>query len=318
MNPTPTIISFFGNPGSGKSTLCNSLIGYIAFNSGVSIGQGMTTKSQTFQLGSKIIVDSPGLADPVMRERVAVEIETSLKQNGDYKIIFVVTLDSGRVKVQDLETLNTIIRSIKTPFEYGLIINKVTPRVAEKLKLCPADLQACIKMVEKMPFETLVIKKINDLEDQDNVLIEDSSIKQELLAFFDKIPSRLIRKEQVGKVEVRDYDKKVKEMETKLTELTQQIQRSQQENERLMKNTENMQNQLSREIEVNRENTKQHELHMNNMKLHNDQMMNVLNNNLQEQRALTQQAIARAEEADRKAEEARNRGGGGGGGCTIM
>ncbi|EFA85999.1 hypothetical protein PPL_01232 [Heterostelium album PN500] len=66
-----SIINFLGNPGGGKSTLCNSVIGKVVFESGVSVGKGLTTKTQSYKLENRLIVDSPGLSDPVMRERAA-------------------------------------------------------------------------------------------------------------------------------------------------------------------------------------------------------------------------------------------------------
>jgi len=40
------VILFCGNPGVGKSTLCNSIFGEAIFQSGVSLGKGMTTHKQ--------------------------------------------------------------------------------------------------------------------------------------------------------------------------------------------------------------------------------------------------------------------------------
>ena len=93
------IVILAGNPGSGKSTLLNSLAGKITFPSGVSIGEGLTTIVQTARgTDGKLYGDTPGLDDVAIRAKAAGEMNKILRANNAIKLVFVVTLEAGRVK----------------------------------------------------------------------------------------------------------------------------------------------------------------------------------------------------------------------------
>ena len=56
-----------GNPGSGKSTILNSLAGEVLFKAGVNIGQGLTFKLDEAENKNGHFLDTPGLADEELR-----------------------------------------------------------------------------------------------------------------------------------------------------------------------------------------------------------------------------------------------------------
>ena len=56
-----------GNPGSGKSTILNSLAGKVLFKAGVNIGQGLTFKLDEAENKNGHFLDTPGLADEELR-----------------------------------------------------------------------------------------------------------------------------------------------------------------------------------------------------------------------------------------------------------
>ena len=96
MKSAEEYVLFVGNPGGGKSTLLNSLLGKLHFKSGVSFGQGLTTLFDSSVQDGVTFCDTPGLLDTALRQQAAEEITKALKQDGVYRIFFVVTLEAGR------------------------------------------------------------------------------------------------------------------------------------------------------------------------------------------------------------------------------
>jgi len=130
-------IIFCGNPGTGKSTLLSCISG-LKFESGVSFGHGLTTelKFQTNPADPNTrYADTPGLADIALAEKAAAAIHKALqdaaKKGRSVRIIFVVTTDAGRVRADDLMTMNKVMESIALKGgvkvemnSHGVIVNK--------------------------------------------------------------------------------------------------------------------------------------------------------------------------------------------------
>ena len=122
-----------GNPGVGKSTLANCMAKTVLFKSGVSFGKGMTYQLDQNSHNGVTYLDTPGLADFKIRKEAAEAITQGLKKGGNYQIFFVVTLESGRLRPEDLATIKLVLENAKKITSYSLIINKLSKRLYDSL-----------------------------------------------------------------------------------------------------------------------------------------------------------------------------------------
>ena len=123
-----------GNPGAGKSAILNQLLGRNAFKSGVSVETGVTSLLQWCTTSSGLkLGDTPGLSDIETRSAAAVEISEALRQDGKYRLVFVLLLDNGRVRADDLATMKLVLTAIKDPtLKYAVLINQVNSSLMGK------------------------------------------------------------------------------------------------------------------------------------------------------------------------------------------
>lgn len=131
-----TIIAI-GNPGSGKSTTLNYLAQQkpVLFKSGVSYGSGMTYALDSKEVNGITYCDTPGLNDPALRKPAGEAISKALKKGGKTKILFFITLESGRSKNDDVTTMNLILQAApEIGNNYGIIVNKIKAKQAKGLK----------------------------------------------------------------------------------------------------------------------------------------------------------------------------------------
>ena len=78
-------------------------------------------------------LDTPGLADIKMREKAAKEITTALKLGGIYQVFFVFTLESGRVRPEDITTIKLVLESASDINRFSLVINKLSAPAYNRL-----------------------------------------------------------------------------------------------------------------------------------------------------------------------------------------
>ena len=178
-------IIVIGNPGAGKSTILNGLAGEVLFKSGISIGDGLTYQLDERENARGTFFDTPGLADNTHREAAGKAISTALRKGGNFKILFFVMTESGRIVRQDVTTLRLVLDAApEIENHYGIVINKLPKNVAKALqnpekggvfltKLFAGipDHQRCAQSnITYLPFHS-------ELDAEDNKLIDLSDLK---------------------------------------------------------------------------------------------------------------------------------------------
>ena len=219
----PQFRVFIGNPGAGKSTLANCVANKLLFESGVRYRRGMT-----YQLDSKshdgiTYLETPGLSDIVLRKKAAKAITEALKQNGTYQVFFVITLEAGRLRPDDITTIKLVLESASDIKHYSLIINKLSTVVydgllendAEQLKFMITELVLQTNSKDKPP--TVFLQKHSvKLWDGKNKFEELVDLKE----FVDMAPSMNVRPTNIEDIKgVDNYEEIVKIMSQKLTKL---------------------------------------------------------------------------------------------------
>ena len=216
---------FIGNPGVGKSTLVNCLAQKVLFKNGVSIGSGMTYQMEKQEHDGIVYMDTPGLADIKLRKAAAEAITKALKQNGIYQIFFVVTLESGRVRPQDLATIKLVLENAKDITYYSLIVNKLTKALykkfleneGQKLKELVTELNFGDETNAQTPSILLLLRE-DDLDDADDVFIKMEALN----VFVTNAPSMIVVPDHVQNIPGDDsFDKIVSLFEEQLAQLRQ-------------------------------------------------------------------------------------------------
>jgi len=236
------LILFVGNPGKGKSTLLNALIGSAAFKSDVAYGTGLTAHFQQHTHTTGVVYcDTPGLDDVDKRQKAATEIELALKQNGKYRIVFVVTLEEGRCRPADGETMTTVLNAIQIPKEqlhFGVIINKLPPRQMSDLSANNFDnphfkkVAAGLFTGDRVTDHIHLQPKVPQLEEAENAVLVPPP--PELVDFINNLPPVQVASQQVNALNVDKWEARILALEKLIAELNANNQRLEQRCKQLM------------------------------------------------------------------------------------
>lgn len=164
---------FIGNSGTGKSTLANCVAQKKLFESGISFGSSKTSRSELKDSKGVYYLDTPGFDDTKFRQTAAKAVTSALKKNGIYQIFFVLTLSSGRLRPQDVETIRLVLEHAKDIRSYIILVNKLSKRDSENFQTIKKEILNEVKKLEVQygrsnPHIVPVLndKKLNDAENK--------------------------------------------------------------------------------------------------------------------------------------------------------
>ena len=191
----------------------------------------------TFQLDIKkhkdgiTYLDTPGLADIKLRQEAAEAITKALKQDGTYQVFFVITLEAGRVRPEDMTTIRLVLESASDIKYYSLIINKLSTIAhdrllednAEQLKILVAELLNQLNCKNEPPTILLLTHNFKLSDENDQFMKWD-----ELNEFVIKAPSI-----KVKPACVKDIDGDASSFQNMLDVLNRQLEELRSDNERM-------------------------------------------------------------------------------------
>ncbi|RLN44247.1 hypothetical protein BBJ29_006322 [Phytophthora kernoviae] len=212
---------FLSNPGTGKSTLINCLIGTFVFQSGVQRGDGLTRIFQRFETNGVTYMDTPGLANKTFNESAAQEITTALKQSGFFKLFFMVRFQNGRVVAEDLSTIESVFDSIEIPdVVYSVIVNNISKEMYETLSSRGSEFDAVVALINSGRYSTrniCFIPTIDELTDKANKVVE---LPPRVVNFIELgAPVNCIFQSEVKAIEGKDFQQQTEKIQENLEEI---------------------------------------------------------------------------------------------------
>jgi len=229
-------ILFIGNPGVGKSTLLNGLIGQAKFKSGVVLdGTGMTKTLQIIEHEGCNYIDTPGLDDDVKRKQCAEEINEALKQDGLYYICFIITLESGRFRPADRTTISLVLDCAKQiGGKYSIVLNKLEPQIMDAYTQDPNIPKTFLFRglpLENVTHSLFFFDKKNELFGHDNIV---PNLPDEFFNFVKNAPFCRIDSNKVDPIKENEWEVKLAQNEKIISDLHTKLAHQRQEFEKLM------------------------------------------------------------------------------------
>ncbi len=154
------------------------------------------------------------------RKLAAVEINKALKQNGNYRLVFVCTVEAGRVRTDDVTTIQTVLEAVEDDkFPYGILLNKASERIVTAYNsddTANQSLQVCLNYGHRPTDQIFLYPFDRQLEDADDKVVEP---RADFLEFLDGMKAKVLKPEQVKTIEIEKFEEMKQEFEQEIARL---------------------------------------------------------------------------------------------------
>jgi hypothetical protein len=212
----------------------------VIFRSGVSWGSGLTYDLDEADVGERVHLDTPGLADKELRKKAAASIEEAIKCGAPMKIGFVLTLNAGRVVAQDVATLRVVHKAAPSiGSKYFIVINKISCDLVDKVYENIGKITASV-FSDGIPPTPYIHVNCNDenLADKDNAV---APLPTAMAQFFDSVPVLQIKPSEVHHVDASTFEDQTEQYEALKHKLDMDKKAMEEELERMRRELETTQ-----------------------------------------------------------------------------
>ena len=172
--------------------------------------------------------DTPGLADPDHSQRsvAAKAIRDALREGGEFKILFFVLTEAGRVVTQDVAAMKLVLDAApELGNRYGIVINQLPHRVSQMLQN-ETSLHHFLSQLFSGIEESRVcarsnimkLPKLKQLDGKNNILIdlnllEDACGKKFSDFVYNEVPTVHLTKHKAKDIAVQSFESTLTRLE---------------------------------------------------------------------------------------------------------
>lgn len=214
-----------GDPGVGKSTFLNSLVGAATFQSGLSVSCGLTKELQSVVINGTRFSDTPGLDDNRLKEQAAAAIVQAVYLGGNVKIVFIMTMEGGRLRGSNLATIKIVLGALQqagivVEKSFSVVFNKVTKGELQLWQVAMSASDAEDELADQIGLANAKPERIRFLPEEP--VLKDSANgvhpqREVLVGFLNKMKAIPVPPGTSINVDASKVGSVQKEMETELT-----------------------------------------------------------------------------------------------------
>merc|ERR1712080_662852 len=182
-----------------------------------------------------------GIADIKMNKEACKEIKKALQLGGTYRLVFVCLLVAGRVRLDDVVTINRVTDAIDSKdFTFTLIINKLRMKSMKRIIANSNSFGCFMAKLKKKPQDILFVEMDDNADDEDNFLMKNppcynacAALKSGMLK-QNKLRNVLLQTRTISilKEQVSDYKTEVQQLKVLMNEPQKNHERQMSEQQR--------------------------------------------------------------------------------------